>query len=82
MYHYRKHGVFRVLEPLPCASFRAHDKGCIRRVPRHEAYGESSAHGKKALFAVCLEIKHTAKSWHTAKCTVCRVPRNKTHGET
>ena len=30
---YRKHGVCRVLEHLPCASYRAHSKSGIRRVP-------------------------------------------------
>jgi len=30
---YRKHGVCHVLEPLPCASYRAHSKSGIRRVP-------------------------------------------------
>ena len=29
---YRKHGVCHVLEPLPCASYRAHRKSGIRRV--------------------------------------------------
>ena len=33
--HYRKHGVYRVLELLLCASYRAHGKGGIRRVPHH-----------------------------------------------
>ena len=35
IYHYRKHGVYRVLELLLCASYLAHGKGGIRRVPHH-----------------------------------------------
>ena len=84
--HYRKLGVFRVLESLPCALSRAHGKEHICRVPRKGHTANLTAHGKGLVLRVPRR-RHTAKQWthDSAGCLpyamIYNTRQKKTHGK-